>query len=102
MMDVITTIVKCLGWFWFSLIALAVVYGLLLWLWRLLQWIYGLLTWQKRTPIYVWSGNSFFMDLLSFSSPDHYEWRKRETPKFIIKIRNWYNGKIKHKNNEGV
>lgn len=42
--------------------------------------LYGLFTWQKRVPVYKWCGNSFLMDQLSFSSPDHYEWRKMKMP----------------------
>lgn len=41
--------------------------------------LYGLFTWQKRVPIYVWRGNSFLMDWLSFNSPDHYEWKKMKS-----------------------
>lgn len=44
------------------------------------RFFYGLFTWQKRVPVYVLTGNSFMIDLLDMSRPDHYEWRKMKTP----------------------
>jgi hypothetical protein len=51
------------------------------------DFFYGLFTWQKKVPIYRINGSNQFSELFSWCFPHHYEWRKRETPKIITKIK---------------
>ena len=90
LLGIIDIIVKILGWIWFGSLLLVLLLGIFLGIRHLLFELYGLITWQERKPVYLWEGNSFFMDWLSFSTPDHYVWQKRETPKFIIKIKEYF------------
>lgn len=43
---------------------------------------------MKKVPIYRINGSNQFSELFSWCFPHHYEWRKRETPKIITKIKN--------------
>lgn len=52
------------------------------------DFFYGLFTWQKKVPIYRITGSNQFSELFDLMFPHHYEWRKRETPKIITKIKN--------------
>lgn len=60
------------------------------------DFFYGLFTWQKKVPIYKISGSNQFSELFSWIFPDHYEWRKRETPKIITMIKNLLKNKRKY------
>ena len=72
-------LINAIGWVGFIVICVCVglplLYVILKYTWFFL---YGLFTWQERVPIYIWRGTSFLMDWISFSCPDHYEWRKRK------------------------
>ena len=54
------------------------------------EFFYGLFTWQKKVPIYRITGSNQFSELFSWIFPHHYEWRKRETPKIISKIKDTF------------
>ena len=85
-------IIQIFGWFFLVLLTIAVIICICL-NWKdmvgsIKDFFYGLFTWQKKVPIYKISGSNQFSELFSWIFPDHYEWRKRETPKIITKIKN--------------
>ena len=85
-------IIQIFGWFFLVLLTITVIICICL-NWKdmvgsIKDFFYGLFTWQKKVPIYKISGSNQFSELFSWIFPDHYEWRKRETPKIITKIKN--------------
>ena len=84
-------IIQIFGWIFLVLLAIVLImYICLNWkdmLGDIRDFFYGLFTWQKKVPIYRINGSNQFSELFSWLSPHHYEWRKRETPKIITKIK---------------
>ena len=84
-------IIQIFGWIFLVLLVIGFfMYLCLSWkdmLISIKDFFYGLFTWQKKVPIYRINGSNQFSELFSWSFPHHYEWRKRETPKIITKIK---------------
>ena len=85
-------IVQIFGWIFLSLLVIGII-TYLCFNWKdmfvsIKDFFYGLFTWQKKVPIYRITGGNQFSELFNWMSPHHYEWRKRETPKIITKIKN--------------
>lgn len=52
------------------------------------DFLYGLFTWQKKVAVGRDIGNNSISNMFAFLFPvDHYEWHKRETPKWIEKLK---------------
>ena len=85
-------IIQIFGWIFLALLVIGfVAYICLNWkdmLESIKDFFYGLFTCQKKVPIYRITGSNQFSELFSWIFPHHYEWRKRETPKIITKIKN--------------
>ena len=90
-------IIQIFGWLFLVLLVIAfITYLCLNWknmLGSIMDFFYGLFTWQKKVPIYRINGSNQFSELFSWLFPHHYEWRKRETPKIITKIKNMLKNK---------
>jgi len=85
-------IIQIFGWFFLILLVIALIICICL-NWKDIlrdfkDFFYGLFTWQKKVPIYRITGSNQFSELFDWMFPHHYEWRKRETPKIITKIKN--------------
>lgn len=84
-------IIEIVGWIFSVLFVIALITCLCLnWkdmLGSVRDFFYGLFTWQKKVPIYRITGSNQFTELFDWMIPHHYEWRKREIPKVITKLK---------------
>lgn len=92
-------VIQIFGWIFLVLFIIALITCICLnWknmLESIKDFFYGLFTWQKKVPIYKISGSNQFSELFDWIFPHHYEWRKRETPKIITKIKDMLKNKCK-------
>ena len=98
-------ILEILGWMLLGQVVLILTFYVLIswdgWMKDLKNFFYGLWTWQERKPVYRDIGNNQFENLFAWLSPvDHWEWVKRKTPKFIRKIKIWYNKTFQKKHSK--